>query len=48
MLKLRIFVSAVSSEFAAVRRSVAESLTRLGYEPVTQEIFGTAVAGTES
>ena len=41
MLKPRIFVSAVSSEFASVRRSVAEILTRLGYEPEMQEIFGT-------
>jgi phage tail protein X len=37
----RIFISAVSSEFAATRQLVANVLTRLGYEPVWQDIFGT-------
>jgi hypothetical protein len=41
MSKPAIFISAVSSEFGSIRRLVAESLMRLGYEPITQEIFGT-------
>ncbi len=41
MSQPQIFISAVSSEFRSLRRSVAEILTRLGYIPVTQEILGT-------
>ena len=37
----RIFVSAVTSELKTARQMVANALTRLGYEPVRQEIFGT-------
>ncbi len=37
----RIFVSAASSELKTARQLVANSLSRLGYEPVSQEIFGT-------
>ncbi|MEM9369187.1 MAG: tetratricopeptide repeat protein, partial [Planctomycetota bacterium] len=40
-MKPRIFISAVSSEFGTTRQSVANIITRLGYEPVMQEIFGT-------
>lgn len=41
MMAPRIFVSAVSSELKTARQLVSNTLTRLGYEPVTQEIFGT-------
>jgi hypothetical protein len=36
-----IFISCVSPEFRQIRSSVAAILTRLGYTPVIQEIFGT-------
>ena len=36
-----IFVSCVSPEFRTTRDLVAHALTRLGYTPITQEIFGT-------
>ena len=41
MLKPRIFVSAVSGEFKTLRGVVKDILTRLGYDPELQEIFGT-------
>ena len=41
MLKPKIFVSAVTSEFGGLRKMVAEILTRLGYDPELQNIFGT-------
>lgn len=37
----RIFISSVSYELASARQLVANALTRLGYEPVWQDIFGT-------
>lgn len=37
----RIFISSVSRELASARQLVANALTRLGYEPVWQDIFGT-------
>src|SRR5580704_16849162 len=36
-----VFISSVSPEFRQTRSRVAAILTRLGYTPVTQEIFGT-------
>ncbi|HTD14360.1 MAG TPA: DUF4062 domain-containing protein [Chthoniobacterales bacterium] len=36
-----IFISCVSPEFRQTRSRVAAILTRLGYTPVIQEIFGT-------
>jgi hypothetical protein len=36
-----IFISCVSSKFRQTRSRVADTLTRLGYTPVIQEIFGT-------
>src|SRR5580700_5763174 len=36
-----VFISCVSPEFRQTRRRVAAILTRLGYTPVIQEIFGT-------
>jgi Domain of unknown function (DUF4062) len=36
-----IFISCVSPEFRQTRNRVADILTRLGYTPVIQEIFGT-------
>jgi tetratricopeptide (TPR) repeat protein len=36
-----VFISCVSPEFGHTRSRVAEILTRLGYTPVIQEIFGT-------
>jgi hypothetical protein len=36
-----VFISCVSSEFRQIRSRVADILTRLGYTPVVQEIFGT-------
>src|SRR6202035_488691 len=36
-----VFVSCVSPEFRQTRSRVAAILTRLGYTPVIQEIFGT-------
>ena len=38
--KPRVFVSAVSSEFGQTRQDVANILTRLGFEPVLQDVFG--------
>jgi tetratricopeptide (TPR) repeat protein len=40
-VKPRIFLSAVSSELKTARQLGANILTRLGYEPVWQDIFGT-------
>ena len=36
-----VFISCVSPEFRQIRSRVAAILTRLGYTPVFQEIFGT-------
>ena len=36
-----IFISAVSRELRSARALVAQTLTFLGYQPITQEIFGT-------
>ena len=36
-----VFISCVSSEFRQTRGRVSAILTRLGYTPVIQEIFGT-------
>ena len=36
-----VFISCVSSEFRQIRSRVGVILTRLGYTPVFQEIFGT-------
>ena len=36
-----VFISCVSPEFRQTRSRVAAILTRLGYTPVFQEIFGT-------
>ena len=36
-----VFISCVSSEFRTTRSRVATILTRLGYTPVFEEIFGT-------
>jgi hypothetical protein len=41
-MKPRIFISAVTSELRTARQLVANVLLRLGYDPVTQDIFGTA------
>lgn len=41
MHQLAIFISCVSPEFRQTRSRVALILTRLGYTPVFQEIFGT-------
>jgi hypothetical protein len=40
-MKPRIFISAVSAELRQTRQLVANVLSRLGYEPVWQDIFGT-------
>ena len=40
-MKPRIFISAVTSEFGTSRQLVANVLSRLGYDPVWQDIFGT-------
>jgi tetratricopeptide (TPR) repeat protein len=40
-MKPRIFVSAVTSELGQTRQLVANVLSRLGYDPVWQDIFGT-------
>jgi tetratricopeptide (TPR) repeat protein len=40
-MKPCIFISAVTSEFKTTRQLVANVLIRLGYDPVTQDIFGT-------
>ena len=40
-MRPRIFISAVTKEFGSARQRVADILTRLGYEPVSEEIFGT-------
>ena len=36
----RVFISAVTREFGTTRQRVANILTRLGYEPVWEDIFG--------
>lgn len=36
----RIFISAVTREFASTRQRVANILSRLGYEPVWEDLFG--------
>ena len=36
-----VFISCVSSEFRQTRGRIAAILTRLGYTPVFQDIFGT-------
>ena len=41
MQRPRIFVSTVSAEHGTTRQQVANVLTRLGYDPVWQDIFGT-------
>ncbi len=41
MLKPRIFISAVSQELGQTRQLAAQILTRLGYDAVWQEVFGT-------
>ena len=40
-MKPRIFISCVTNEFGETRQRIANSLSRLGYEPVWQDIFGT-------
>jgi len=40
-MKPRIFISAVTTEFGRTRQLVANVLSRLGDDPVTQDIFGT-------
>ncbi len=40
-MKPRIFISSVSSELGTTRQLVANVLSRLGYDPVWQDIFGT-------
>ncbi|MFM9961776.1 MAG: tetratricopeptide repeat protein [Planctomycetaceae bacterium] len=40
-MKPRIFISSVSSEFRTSRQLIANVLSRLGYDPVWQDIFGT-------
>ncbi len=40
-MKPRIFISAVTSVLGTTRQLVANVLLRLGYDPVTQDIFGT-------
>src|SRR5688572_27064196 len=40
-MKPRIFISAVTSELGTIRQLVSNVLLRLGYDPVTQDIFGT-------
>ncbi|MBC8117546.1 MAG: DUF4062 domain-containing protein, partial [Candidatus Saccharimonas sp.] len=40
-MKPRIFISAVTTEFGRTRQLVANVLLRLGYDPFTQDIFGT-------
>ena len=40
-MKPRIFISSVTSEFGTSRQLVANVLSRLGYDPVWQDIFGT-------
>ena len=39
-MKPRIFISAVTSELGTTRQLVANVLSRLGYDPVWQDIFG--------
>ena len=39
-MKLRTFISTVSSELGSIRQLTANVLARLGYEPVWQDIFG--------
>ena len=40
-MKPRLFISAVTSELGTPRQLVANVLSRLGYDPVWQDIFGT-------
>ena len=40
-MKPRIFISAVSAELASARQVVANVLSRKGYEPDWQQVFGT-------
>ena len=40
-MKPRVFISAVTHELKQTRQLGANILTRLGYEPVWQDIFGT-------
>ncbi len=40
-MKPRIFISAVTQELGQTRQLAANVLTRLGYDPVWQDIFGT-------
>ena len=40
-MKPRIFISAVTSEFGTSRQLVANVLSRLGYDPIWKDIFGT-------
>ena len=39
-MKPRIFISAVTAELGTTRQLVANELTRLGYDPVWEDIFG--------
>ena len=41
MEKPRLFISAVTRELGSARQRIANILTRKGYEPVWQDIFGT-------
>lgn len=41
MVQPAVFISCVSPEFRTIRGQVADVLTRLGYTPIKQEIFGT-------
>jgi len=40
-MKPRLFISAVTAELGRSRQLVANVLSRLGYDPVWQDIFGT-------
>ncbi len=39
-MKPRLFISAVTAELGHTRQLVANVLSRLGYDPVWQDIFG--------
>jgi hypothetical protein len=41
MNRPRVFISTVTPELRGARRRVADMLTRKGYEPVSQDIWGT-------
>jgi phage tail protein X len=41
MTRPAIFISAVTAEYKTTRQRIANVLTRLGYQPVWQDIFGT-------